>query len=80
MTIITNDILESFDALAADAQRFAGLRLILCESDPTKRERIIEAVDKWMESNAMPTDPPTPERVNELADAMILVAANARVI
>lgn len=70
------DAIEELKTMQADAQRFAGLRLILCEPDDTKREAMIAAVDQFVLSND--GDPRTPEDVGKLVDGMLLIAAAAR--
>lgn len=73
------DAIVELKHVAADAQRFAGLRMIICEPDIDKRDQMLEAIEVLM--NAQPDDMgdvPTPDRIDELVDAMLLTAAGAR--
>lgn len=71
----------SLSQVLADAQRFNGLRMILCEPDKAKRERMCEAlvasIERLTESFNDETIV-TPEMVNAIADAALLAACEAR--
>lgn len=68
--------LAEYEALVENANRFVGLRNIICMTDEAKRDRIVDAIDLFVTGQAdfKTMDAPTPERVNELVDGMIALA------
>jgi hypothetical protein len=75
-----NRVVAALDQLVADAQRFNGIRMVLCESNRNKQESIFEAiepvVDAFVEQHR--EQAPTPELINDLFDRLLLAACEAR--
>jgi hypothetical protein len=69
---------DELNALTADANRYRGLRLIVCEPNEDVQERMFEAVDEVMTGLPDIKNAPTPEMVDGLFDTMIAAAAGAR--
>lgn len=70
-------ILEVFDQLSADAARFAAVRLIVCETDKAKQERMLAAFESFMNNNT-PPDQVTPEQFDLLFDSVLVLIDKAR--
>jgi hypothetical protein len=73
-------VVAALDQLAADAQRFNGLRMLMCEPDASLKDRMLDAIESHVNAFvAQHTDEvPTPELINELVDRMLLAACEAR--
>lgn len=78
---ITAELRCDIEALETDAQRFNGLRMILCEPDKALRERcgeaFVESIERLTESFTSETNV-TPEMVNAIVDTALLAACEAR--
>lgn len=61
---------DAVDALQVDADRYRGVRNVICAQDNATFEAIETFVDSFDTS-----EPPTPERVDVLIDGMLLTAA-----
>lgn len=73
------DAIEELKSLSANAQRYAGLRMLICEPDTDARDRMLQAIETLMDAQPEDMgDTPEPSRVDELVDAMLLTAAKAR--
>lgn len=75
------EVLAAFDQLVADAQRFKGLRMIVCESDKAKREKMLDAFEQRAAQFAErfgDVESVTPADVDEFVDLVLLAACEAR--
>lgn len=70
---------EKLRVLQADAQRYRAMRLVLCEQDKPTQARMLEAVDKLIESHGeIEQDAVTPEVIDTVVDKLLLAIAGAR--
>jgi hypothetical protein len=71
------EFIAYIDALERDAQRFRAAVSCMSEPDDAKREAMMAAMDSYdpqLQQDAIPT----PERVCQVLDEMLLAAAKAR--
>jgi hypothetical protein len=74
---LCNDIV----ALEVDAQRFNGIRMIVCEPDKAKREKMLDAFEQRVAQFAErfgDVELVTPADVDEFVDLLLLAACEAR--
>ena len=72
---------EVFVELHADAQRYRGIRLMLCEQDEAIQARMFEALEKYGDTvPELDAEPKamTADRLDAIIDGAILAAAGAR--
>jgi hypothetical protein len=78
---VNRQLADAVLALTPDAQRWRGVRLLLCEQDEAMRARMFEALEAYGDTvPELDTEPKgmALERLDEIIDGAILVAAGAR--
>lgn len=78
---ITAELRCDIEALETDAQRFNGVRMVICEQDKALRERMGVAMmtvfETWTDTLTRETIV-APEAFNAMIDAALLAACEAR--
>lgn len=77
---LLEELIKVLPALVTDAMRMRGLRLIVCESDMNMKVKMLDAVAGHLNTqpDVVADEKPTIERLNEVIDAILSVAHQAR--